>query len=155
MYGFFFYLTIIWFKVIFWKHKQDMLMIEKQYEGYTNKISFWALYSIGLNRRLSIHVVTKRNQSWYLLYIMNSWDTYIMWLVDVQGCFSFTLILFCFFFTSGYQYYLQWLKWHSIKSLVGVIKKKKFNLIIKVYNKVFLFMFEFTCVFSKEKFWCL
>lgn len=97
----FFYLTIIWFKVIFWKHKQDMLMIEKQYEGYTNKISFWALYSIGLNRRLSIHVVTKRNQSWYLLYIMNSWDTYIMWLVDVQGCFSFTLILFCFFLLQG------------------------------------------------------
>lgn len=95
---FFFYLSIIWFKVIFWKHKQDMLMIEKQCEGYTNKISFWALYSIGLNRRLSIHVVTKRNQSWYILYIMKSWDTYIIWLVDVQGCFSFTLILFWFFF---------------------------------------------------------
>lgn len=120
--GIFFYLSIIWFKVIFWKHKQDMLMIQKQYEGYTNKISFWALYSIGLNSRLSIHVVTKRNQSWYLLWIMNSWDTYKMWLVDVQGCFSFTLILFWFFFfTSGYQYYLQWLKWHSMKSLVGVI----------------------------------
>lgn len=95
---FFFYLSIIWFKVIFWKHKPDMLMIEKQCEGYTNKISFWALYSIGLNRRLSIHVVTKRNQSWYILYIMKSWDTYIIWLVDVQGCFSFTLILFWFFF---------------------------------------------------------
>lgn len=98
---FFFYLSIIWLKVIFWKHKQDMLMIEKQYEGYTNKISFWALYSIGLNRRLSIHVVTKRNQSWYILYIMKSWDTYIIWLVDVQGCFSFTLILFCFFLLQG------------------------------------------------------
>lgn len=88
--------SICFLSVILGKQWHYILMIIQDYEGCTYKISFWALHNLWLKRRLL--KVTKRNQNWYVLYILDSEDTYIMWyqmwLVDGYRCYCLTLLFF-------------------------------------------------------------